>query len=156
MKKQIFLAAALIVGGGAHAQIEQDSLRTIEQIQITANRAGERTPVAYTDLGRDDISRVVATGADIPFMLTMTPSVVATSDAGTGTGYTSLSIRGTDGTRINVTANGVPLGDAESHKLYWVNIPDFAASAGDIQIQRGVLPEIGASMAGGGSLPCTV
>jgi iron complex outermembrane receptor protein len=68
----------------------------------------------------------------------MTPSVVATSDAGTGIGYTSVSIRGTDGTRINVTANGVPLNDGESHKLYWVNLPDFASSAGDIQVQRGV------------------
>lgn len=134
------MAAALsVLGSSAKAGDGQDSLRTIrlDSVRLSAFRAGEKTPVAYTNLSREEISRV-NTGVDIPFMLTVTPSVVATSDAGTGIGYTSLSIRGTDVTRINVTANGVPLNDGESHKLYWVNIPDFASSAGGIQIQRGV------------------
>jgi iron complex outermembrane receptor protein len=78
----------------------------------------------------------------------MTPSAVATSDAGAGIGYTSLRIRGTDATRINVTANGIPVNDAESHNVFWVNMPDFASSVKDIQLQRGV----GTSTNGAGAL----
>ncbi len=154
MKKAVYLAAAFLVfGGSVHAQ-EADSLRIVEiqKVRISALRAGEKTPVAYTNVSREEISRVATSGVDIPFMLTATPSVVATSDAGTGIGYTALSIRGTDGTRINVTANGIPLGDGESHRLYWVNIPDFASSAGDIQIQRGV----GTSTNGAGAFGASV
>jgi iron complex outermembrane receptor protein len=163
MRKVALLATAfLILGGSVSAQSgtnsqrngdERDSLRIIEleSVRVTASRAGEKTPVAYTNLSREDISRV-NNGVDVPFMLTATPSVVATSDAGNGIGYTSISIRGTDGTRINVTANGVPLGDGESHKLFWVNIPDFASSTGDIQIQRGV----GTSTNGAGAFGASI
>lgn len=163
MKKAVYLAAAfLFLGGSALAQRtnllrttagEGDSLRIVEleRVKVTALRAGEKTPVAYTDLSREAIARV-NNGVDIPFMLTATPSVVATSDAGTGIGYTSVSIRGTDGTRINVTANGIPLGDGESHKLFWVNIPDFASSTGNIQIQRGV----GTSTNGAGAFGASI
>ena len=67
-------------------------------------------------------------GQDIPYLLSMTPSVITTSDAGTGIGYTSLRVRGTDASRINITANGIPMNDAESHQVFWVNIGDFASS----------------------------
>jgi iron complex outermembrane recepter protein len=77
-------------------------------------------------------------GQDIPYLLSMTPSLVASSDAGTGVGYTSFRIRGTDMTRINVTVNGIPMNDSESHGVWWVNMPDFASSVDNIQIQRGV------------------
>ncbi len=163
MKEAVLMAAALCACGVAFAQEQgfervgagrMDSMKTIqiENVTISASRAGEKTPIAYTDLDRKQIERVVGTGVDIPFMLTATPSVVATSDAGTGIGYTALSIRGTDGTRINVTANGVPLNDGESHRLFWVNIPDFAASVRDIQIQRGV----GTSTNGAGAFGASV
>jgi iron complex outermembrane receptor protein len=167
MKKAVITAAALLVFGGSvlargeqgsgsrtnQTTLEVDSLKTVEidQVQVTAFRAGEKTPVAYTNLTKREVERV-NTGVDVPFMLTMTPSVVATSDAGTGVGYTSVSVRGTDGTRINVTANGVPLNDGESHKLYWVNLPDFASSAGDIQVQRGV----GTSTNGAGAFGASI
>ncbi|MCP4310923.1 MAG: TonB-dependent receptor, partial [Bacteroidetes bacterium] len=75
---------------------------------------------------------------DVPFLLSMTPSLVISSDAGHGIGYTSMRIRGTDGNRINVTINGIPLNDAESHSVYWVDIPDIATSVENIQVQRGV------------------
>jgi iron complex outermembrane receptor protein len=77
-------------------------------------------------------------GKDIPFLLERTPSAVATSDAGHGIGYTGIRIRGTDATRINVTLNGIPLNDAESQAVFWVNVPDLASSVDNIQIQRGV------------------
>lgn len=146
-------AAFLVFGGSALAQGGTDSLCTIEldSVRVLAYRAAEKTPVAYTNITREELARV-NNGVDVPFMLTMTPSVVASSDAGTGIGYTSVSIRGTDGTRINVTANGVPLNDGESHKLYWVNLPDFASSAGDIQVQRGVGTSTNGAGAFGGSI----
>jgi len=77
-------------------------------------------------------------GQDIPVLLEATPSLVTTSDAGAGVGYTGLRIRGVDATRINVTINGIPVNDPESHAVYWVNMPDLASSIENIQIQRGV------------------
>lgn len=77
-------------------------------------------------------------GQDIPILLEATPSLLTTSDAGAGVGYTGLRIRGVDATRINVTINGIPVNDPESHAVYWVNMPDLASSIENIQIQRGV------------------
>jgi iron complex outermembrane recepter protein len=92
------------------------------------------------------------TGRDIPFLLALTPSLVATSDAGTGIGYTNLRIRGTDSYRINVTVNGIPVNDAESHGVWWVNMPDFASSVENIQVQRGVGASTNGAAAFGGTI----
>lgn len=133
-----------------------DSLLLIEvqQVEVRALRAGSTTPVAQSTMNAEQI-RMVNSGRDIPFVLSSLPSVVSTSDAGTGIGYTSIRIRGTDATRINVTANGVPVNDAESHSLYWVNMPDFASSAGDIQVQRGAGTSTNGAGAFGGSIALT-
>ena len=129
-----------------------DSLHTaLQEVEIMSIRATETTPVAYTNIGREEIRRQ-NTGVDFPYLVTMTPSAVATSDAGAGIGYTSLRIRGTDGSRINVTANGIPVNDAESHTVFWVNIPDLASSVKDIQIQRGV----GTSTNGAGAFGASI
>lgn len=109
----------------------------VEEVMITATRAGEKDPVAFTNLDREEI-RSRNMGQDVPYLLAMTPSLVTSSDAGAGIGYTSMRIRGTDGNRINVTINGIPLNDAESHSVYWVDLPDIATSVDNIQIQRGV------------------
>ncbi|MCP4314182.1 MAG: TonB-dependent receptor plug domain-containing protein, partial [Bacteroidetes bacterium] len=109
----------------------------VEEVMVTATRAGDKTPVAYTNIDREEI-RSRNFGQDVPFLLSMTPSLVISSDAGHGIGYTSMRIRGTDGNRINVTINGIPLNDAESHSVYWVDIPDIATSVENIQVQRGV------------------
>ncbi len=108
-----------------------------EEVIVTATRAGAATPVAHTDMEREEITGRNF-GQDIPFLLNTTPSLVTSSDAGHGIGYTSMRIRGTDATRINVTINGIPLNDPESHQVYWVDLPDFATSVDNIQIQRGV------------------
>ena len=103
-----------------------DSLQTnLQEVEITATRATEQTPIAHTNISKEQLSKM-NTGIDFPYLVATTPSVVTTSDAGTGIGYTSLRIRGTDGTRINVTANGIPINDAESHNVFWVNMPDIA------------------------------
>ncbi len=108
-----------------------------EEVIVSATRAGAKTPVAVSDLSREDIEARSA-GQDIPYLLGLSPSVVTSSEAGTGIGYSALRIRGTDPTRINVTINGIPLNDSESQGTFWVNMPDFASSVDNVQIQRGV------------------
>lgn len=108
-----------------------------DKVIVTALKASDKTPTTYTNLDQDQIDRSNY-GQDIPFLFTNTPSTVVTSDAGAGVGYTGIRIRGVDPTRTNVTVNGIPLNDSESHGVFWVNMPDFASSADNIQIQRGV------------------
>ena len=108
-----------------------------EEVLISASRIKEKTPVAYTTIEKPEIKENNF-GQDIPYLLSLTPSFVATSDAGTGVGYTYFRIRGTDMNRINVTLNGIPMNDAESHGTWWVDIPDLASSTDNIQVQRGV------------------
>ena len=105
--------------------------------EVTALRAGDRAPFAKSVVRREQIDRI-NTGIDLPFLLEQQPGVVATSDGGTGIGYTYLRIRGTDGTRTNITLNGVPFNDAESQGAFLVNLPDLASSMEDIEVQRGV------------------
>ena len=136
-----------------HAQeAVSDSLHTaLQEVEIMSIRATGTTPVAYTNIGREELKKS-NTGVDFPYLVSMTPSAVATSDAGAGIGYTSLRIRGTDCSRINVTANGIPVNDAESHTVFWVNLPDIASSVNDIQIQRGV----GTSTNGAGAFGASI
>lgn len=104
---------------------------------VTAQRASDRTATAYTNLGKQDIAKRNF-GQDLPYLLDQTPSVVVTSDAGAGVGYTDIRIRGTSNTGINMTINGIPLNDAESHGSFLVNLPDLASSISSLQVQRGV------------------
>lgn len=138
----------LLVWGGTARAAQADSVRTVAINEITVNSsiATATTPVAYTHLSAEQLTSEYFV-QDMPFLLSGTPSVVATSDAGNGTGYTYIRIRGTDATRINVTTNGVPMNDPESHSLYWVNTPDLASMMGSVQIQRGA----GTSTNGAGS-----
>ena len=92
------------------------------------------------------------TGQDMPYLLSLTPSLVETSEAGNGIGYTSLRIRGTDGNRINVTIDGIPLNDPESQQVFWVDLPDLASSVENIQVQRGA----GTSTNGSGAFGATI
>ncbi|MFA8433635.1 MAG: TonB-dependent receptor [Marinifilaceae bacterium] len=116
--------------------LEEDAILTDEVI-VAATRAGDKAPVAVTNLSNEDI-RKHNTGQDIPYQLSLTPSLVESSESGNGVGYSALRIRGTDATRINVTVNGIPLNDSESQGVFWVNMPDFSSSVDNIQIQRGV------------------
>ena len=123
----------------------------LEGLTITATRAGEKTPMTYTNLGKEELEERNL-GQDVPYLLRWTPSAVVTSDAGTGIGYTGIRIRGSDPTRINVTINGIPLNDAESQGTFWVDLPDFISSTNDVQIQRGV----GTSTNGAGAFGATI
>lgn len=109
----------------------------IEEAQVSAIRAGEEVPITARNIDKEEIeARNISD--DMPFLLNMSPSWVATSENGTGMGYTSFRIRGTDATRVNITVNGIPLNDAESQGVFWVNMPDLSASVNQVQIQRGV------------------
>jgi iron complex outermembrane receptor protein len=109
----------------------------LEEVVITATKVNESTPVAYSELGKNKLKQL-NNGQGIPSLIQQSPSVITTSDAGTGIGYSGFRIRGTDANRINITVNGVPMNDSESHTVFWVNLPDFASSVENIQIQRGV------------------
>ncbi|MDR3651964.1 MAG: TonB-dependent receptor [Paludibacter sp.] len=110
---------------------------SIDEITVSSLRATDKSPVAYTNIDKEALNKTNL-GQDIPYLLSMTPSFVASSDAGTGIGYTGFRIRGTDATRINITINGIPYNDPDEQGAYWVDIPDFASSLQSIQIQRGV------------------
>jgi iron complex outermembrane receptor protein len=121
------------------------------EVIVCATRASARTPVAYTNVDTETIRRQ-NNGQDLPFVLSLTPSLVETSESGTGIGYTGLRIRGTEGSRINVTVDGIPLNDAESQQVFWVDLPDLASSVENIQVQRGV----GTSSNGAGAFGASI
>ncbi|MEY3565705.1 MAG: hypothetical protein RJA23_1875 [Bacteroidota bacterium] len=122
-----------------------------EEFIVSATRASESTPTTFTTVDKSEIAKRNL-GQDIPILLNFSPSVVSHSDAGAGVGYTGIRIRGSDQTRINATINGIPLNDAEAHGVFWVNMPDFASSVENIQIQRGVGTSTNGAAAFGASL----
>ncbi|MFN0173067.1 MAG: TonB-dependent receptor [Saprospiraceae bacterium] len=118
---------------------------------VQATRTASKSPVPHSNFTAEKIARQYH-AQDIPYLLSAVPSLVETSDGGAGTGYTGLRIRGSDPTRINVTINGLPLNDAESQGVFWVDLPDLAASTSEIQVQRGV----GTSTNGAGAFGASV
>ncbi|RCL67370.1 MAG: TonB-dependent receptor [Rhodothermaeota bacterium MED-G64] len=137
----------------ASAQQQVDTLitRPLGEVFVRATRATSEQPFTFVTLQKAAIEAGTDV-RDIPQLLSLTPSAVATSDAGHGVGYTGIRIRGVDPTRINVTLNGIPLNDAESQGVFWVNLPDLASSTSSIQVQRGV----GTSTNGAGAFGATV
>ena len=133
------------------SEIPQNIPLLLKSIEVRSIRTDAKSPFTKTNIGQKDIE-LQNLGQDLPTLLQMTPSAVSSSDAGAGVGYTSLRIRGTDGTRINVTLNGVPVNDAESQGTFFVNLPDLASSTSSIQLQRGV----GSSTNGAASFGATM
>jgi len=129
----------------------QKSTFQADEVIVNATRVTDKTGMAYTNVNAEALNKQNL-GQDLPVLLNFTPSLVSTSDAGGGVGYTGIRIRGTDATRINVTVNGIPYNDAESQGVFWVNMPDIASSVSSIQIQRGV----GTSTNGAGAFGATV
>jgi len=123
----------------------------LQPLEVKSIRASDKAPFTKTNLSKEQLFKTNV-AQDLPFMLNQTPSTVVNSDAGNGVGYTNMTIRGVDATRINVTLNGIPYNDAESQGTFWVNMPDFTSSLNSIQIQRGV----GTSSNGTGAFGATV
>ncbi len=153
MKKFLLLFAYAMIRVNTFAQdtTKLSDTLLLEPVEIKAIRASDKAPFTKTNFLKKDIEKVNF-GQDLPFILNQTPSVVVNSDAGNGVGYTGIRIRGTDGTRINVTLNGIPYNDAESQVSYFVNLPDIASSVNSMQIQRGV----GTSSNGAGAFGGTI
>lgn len=135
----------------AHDDSTTTTARDLTPVEVRAVRASDVSPFAKTDIGVKEIEKANL-GQDFPYLLQYTPSAVTTSDAGAGVGYTGLRVRGTDGTRINVTLNGVPVNDAESQGTFFVNFPDLLSSTSSVQLQRGV----GTSTNGSGAFGATL
>lgn len=130
---------------------DSTQVNQLDEVLVKAVRVNKKTPVTFSNLTQKDIaSRNL--GQDIPILMNYMPSVVTTSDAGNGFGYTGIRVRGTDATRVNVTINGIPYNDSESHGTFWVNMPDFASSVQSMQLQRGVGTSTNGAGAFGASL----
>lgn len=122
-----------------------------DEVVVRATRADENSAMAYSNVSATELGKSNL-GQDMPMLLNFTPSVVTTSDAGAGVGYTGIRIRGSDATRVNVTVNGIPINDSESQGTFWMNMPDFASSVNSVQIQRGVGTSTNGAGAFGGSV----
>ncbi|MCF8319696.1 MAG: TonB-dependent receptor [Flavobacterium sp.] len=126
-------------------------INQLDTVLISAIRIDTKTPVTFTNLTKKEF-KTRNLGQDIPILMNYLPSVVTTSDAGNGIGYTGIRVRGSDATRVNITINGIPYNDSESQGTYWVNMPDFASSLESVQLQRGVGSSTNGSGAFGASL----
>jgi len=154
MKKLLFIGAfaASLVCLNAQ-QVEQDSTQTqnLDEVLVKAVRVNADAPITHSNLNKEELEKRNL-GQDIPTMVNYLPSVVTTSDAGAGIGYTGIRVRGTDATRVNVTINGIPYNDPESQGTFWVNLGDFTSSTESLQLQRGVGTSTNGSAAFGASL----
>lgn len=157
MKLTIFTILAFFafsLGVSAQEQVT-DSLEgqkvVLDEVFVSAVRVTKQSPVTFSNLTKEEI-KPRNLGQDIPVLMNFLPSVVTTTDAGAGVGYTGLRVRGSDATRVNVTINGIPYNDAESQGTFWVNMPDFASSTESLQLQRGVGTSTNGAGAFGASL----
>ena len=157
MKITVLLFSCVIGLTAMNAQEQQakDSLTTttisLEEVSVAGLRASKDQPLSFSEITKGEL-KARNLGQDLPILLNFLPSVVTTSDAGGGIGYTGIRVRGSDATRVNVTINGIPYNDAESQGTFWVNLPDFASSVENIQLQRGVGTSTNGSSAFGASL----
>jgi iron complex outermembrane receptor protein len=137
----IFPAVFLISTLGFSQETEKDTIgnppELLDEVLVQAVRVDADSPVTHSNIDKEELKKRNL-GQDIPFLLNYLPSVVSTSDAGAGVGYTSIRVRGSDASRVNVTLNGIPFNDSESQGSFWVNLPDFTSSTQNLQLQRGV------------------
>lgn len=153
-KKRLFFYSLSLFSLYNYAQnVPQDSTKVneLDAVMVKAVRANDKTPMSFSNLSKKEL-RERNLGQDIPMLLNFLPSVVTTSDAGNGFGYTGIRVRGSDASRVNVTVNGIPYNDSESQGTFWVNMPDFVSSVENVQLQRGVGTSTNGAGAFGASL----
>ena len=155
MKKITLLSGVFLLTFLTQPQLMGQNTKTeetkLDSVVVEAYRAGKNTPVSYSFKNREEILKS-SPGHSVPMILSLLPSVVSSSEGGNGLGYSSMRIRGSEGSRINVTLNGISLNDSESQEVFWVNIPSFSSFIQDIQVQRGV----GASTNGPGAFGASI
>ena len=148
-----FILSAALLGcicEGAYAQ-ESKQVEQLDSVVVSVSRAGRNTPVTYTSVYREEL-RDSAPTESLPMILGLQPSVVSTNEGGTGLGYSKLTVRGSKGSQINVTLNGITLNDSESQEVFWVNIPALNSILGSVQLQRG----LGTSANGAGAFGASI
>lgn len=150
MKKELLFAAALAVLPLC-AGAQEEKTERLDSVVISASRAGDKTPVTHTDVGKDAL-RASNPSFSLPMALELLPSVVTYNEGGTGLGNSAMTIRGSKGSQINVTLNGITLNDAESQEVFWVNIPSITALVSGVQVQRG----LGTTMSGAGDFGASI
>ncbi|MDT0556422.1 TonB-dependent receptor [Patiriisocius hiemis] len=154
MKRLFFMATlvgSFLVAKAQEKPKDSTKVEALEEVFIKSVRVKADSPITHSNLEKEELKKRNL-AQDIPYMLNYLPSVVTTSDAGAGVGYTYLRVRGSDGSRINVTLNGIPFNDAESQGTFFVNLPDFTSSVESLQLQRGVGTSTNGSGAFGASL----
>ncbi len=155
--KNLFLFLALLVlsvsASAQQNQTEKDSTKTekLDEVLVKAVRVNATSPITHSNVTKKQLEKRNL-GQDLPILLNYLPSVVTSSDAGAGIGYTYINVRGSNSERVNVTINGIPYNDAESQGTFWVNLGDFASSVESLQLQRGVGTSTNGSGAFGASL----
>lgn len=149
MKKLLCTVALSLMLVNLNAQEKiKDTIKTqiLDEVLVKSIRVDTDSPITHSNVDKEELAKTNL-GQDIPVLLNYLPSVVTTSDAGAGIGYTYIRVRGSDASRVNITINGIPYNDSESQGTFWVNMPDFASSIENLQLQRGV----GTSTNGSGS-----
>lgn len=150
MKKNLFVLAAALVCGSLSAQ-DVEKTERLDSVVVSSTRAGIQAPVTYSSLGKEEL-RASSTTNSVPMVLNLEPSVVTYNEGGNGLGNSSMTVRGSKGSQINVTLNGVTLNDAESQEVFWVNIPALSSFISSVQLQRGLGTSAGGSGAFGASV----
>lgn len=151
--KKIALFILLIIGFYANAQksdVKKDTIK-LDEVIVSAVRVSADSPITHSNISKETLSKRNL-GQDIPVLMNFLPSVVTTSDAGAGVGYTGIRVRGVSAQSTNITINGIPYNDAESLGTYWVDLPDFTSSTESLQLQRGVGSSTNGAGAFGASL----
>jgi iron complex outermembrane recepter protein len=133
----IFFSLFSIFSFSQNKPQDSTNVNQLNEVLVKSTRVNDKSPFAFTTVKKEKLE-TTNLGQDLPVLLDQLPSVVTTSDAGAGVGYTGIRVRGSDATRVNVTINGIPYNDAESQSTYFVDLPDFASSLEDVQLQRGV------------------
>ena len=147
----VFLILFSTFSFGQKVENDTTKITKLDDVFVSAVRVTNTAPVTFSNLSKEEIA-TRNLGQDIPILMNFMPSVVTTTDSGNGFGYTGIRVRGSDATRVNVTINGIPYNDSESHGTFWVNMPDFASSVESLQLQRGVGTSTNGAGAFGASL----
>ncbi|GGA79270.1 TonB-dependent receptor [Flavobacterium palustre] len=151
-RSTLFVIAFCLLSFISFSQVKDTTkVNQLDEVLVSAIRVTTKTPVSFSNLDKKEIAPRNL-GQDIPALMNFMPSVVTTSYAGNGIGYAGIRVRGSDATRVNITVNGIPYNDSESHGTFWVNMPDFASSVENMQLQRGVGTSTNGSGAFGASL----
>ena len=155
MRGFLFIAALIVLIPFSAQGVEKEGpdgrVEKLDSVVVSSSRAGKNTPVTFTMVGREELRRSNPLNS-LPGNLALQPSVVSVNEGGTGLGYSKMTVRGTKGSQINVTLNGITLNDAESQEVFWVNIPALSSMISSVQLQRG----LGTSANGAGAFGASI